>query len=172
MSAAPYGVPNRVSWCVPCLREKAAPLPPPEVTLQVAHQIARRLGAGDDTAEDLAQEALLRMLSSRAPVRSPVAWLARVLPRLAWRSQGRRARLRSVATEGLDRRDPQWGPATELRLLLSMMLTHLGARDRQLILMFIAGFKQREIAEALGCKTRDVGTMQKRALEKIRAQLE
>lgn len=125
-------------------------------------------------AEDLAQEALIRLHQHWPKVRShpsPAAWTTRVALNLAgswWRRRGaeRRANERSVPVERAPEAD-----AAEV-LALRSALEHLPARQRGVIILrFYLGLSVREAAEALGCPEGTVKSSTSLALAELRRRL-
>ena len=132
-----------------------------------------------DLAEDLAQEAFVRLLDR--PPREPDSWLYVVagnLARDAQRSAGRRARHLSImdAPERLaDAADPAPGAdaamcAAEEAALVHDTLAMLPERDAALLMMRADDVSYREIAAAIGVAPTSIGPLLARAqLRFIRA---
>lgn len=131
----------------------------------------RRLGDRDQ-AEDLAQEAFVRLLEHQPG--NPRAYLfttALNLVRDLVRGDGRRSRhLQVLAVEQSDAADP--GPehevlrgetAAEVRTALDA----LSERDRTLLLLWEEGFPYKEIANALGVAPTSVGPLLARAQKRF-----
>ncbi len=131
-----------------------------------------------DQAEDLAQEAFLRLLQN-AP-RHPKAWLFTVAENLlrdeARLASGRARHLTLIQAAREEERDP--GPESELlrkddAALVRRALERLPERDRTLLLLHHEGFRYREIAEHLGLAPASIGSLltraQRRFLESFNA---
>ena len=134
----------------------------------------QRLTGDPDVAEDVAQEAFVRMLESqvvgeRAAVR---VWLFKVATHLVrdrWKLSTNRKRL--LATHPVT---PGAGPdperETERREEVASVrsaLDTLNPRDRELLLMREEGFSYREMAEAVGVSGASVGTLLARAQKRF-----
>jgi RNA polymerase sigma-70 factor (ECF subfamily) len=121
-----------------------------------------------DHAEDLAQEAFVRLLENRP--RDPGPWLFTVAANLL-RDEGRLARGRArrlalVETQAELDRDP--GPENELLrsrevARVRAALARLPERDATLLLLHHAGFRYREIAVQVGVAATSVGPLLSRA---------
>ncbi|HEY2895839.1 MAG TPA: sigma-70 family RNA polymerase sigma factor [Gemmatimonadaceae bacterium] len=129
-----------------------------------------------DLAEDLAQEAFVRLLDK--PPRAPDAWLYVVagnLARDAQRSEGRRARHLSVmdAPERLaDAADPAPGAdaamcTAEESALVHDTLAMLPERDAALLVMRADDVSYREIAAAIGVAPTSIGPLLARAQQRF-----
>jgi RNA polymerase sigma-70 factor (ECF subfamily) len=129
-----------------------------------------------DLAEDLAQEAFVRLLDK--PPREPDAWLYVVagnLARDAQRSEGRRARHLSIvdAPERLaDAADP--APAADAAMctaeesaLVRDTLAMLSERDAALLVMRADDVSYREIAAAIGVAPTSIGPLLARAQQRF-----
>ena len=141
---------------------------------------ARRLSGDADLAEDVVQEAFVRLME-RSPEdrRNLRSWLFATVTNLV-RDQGRNrrrsAKLRklhgSLLTPGHGPQDPlRAAQNAELRARLSEALDTLSHRERVAILMREEGFAHREIAEALDTTTGTIGTLLSRALAKLARRL-
>jgi RNA polymerase sigma-70 factor (ECF subfamily) len=129
-----------------------------------------------DLAEDLAQEAFVRLLDR--PPREPDSWLYVVagnLARDAQRSAGRRARHLSImdAPERLaDAADPAPGAdaamcSAEESALVRDALAMLPERDAALLVMRADGVSYREIAAAIGVAPTSIGPLLARAQQRF-----
>jgi RNA polymerase sigma-70 factor, ECF subfamily len=129
-----------------------------------------------DLAEDLAQEAFVRLLDK--PPREPDAWLYVVagnLARDARRSEGRRARHLSIldAPEQLaDAADPAPNAdaamcTAEESALVRATLAMLPERDAALLVMRADRFSYREIAASIGVAPTSVGPLLARAQQRF-----
>lgn len=134
-----------------------------------------RLTGSADLAEDIAQEALLRMLREDvATLRSPRAWLFRVASNLV-RDQARRA---STAQRPIpidagpdDRPDIAYERAERIARVRAA-LDRLAPRDREILMMRESGFPYAEIAVMAGVRTESVPTLVMRALDRFRRAFE
>jgi RNA polymerase sigma-70 factor (ECF subfamily) len=143
------------------------------------HRFATRLTGDPDLAEDLVQEAFIRIADANG-IDNEKAWLFRVVSNLAInanRSAGRRRGLLRL----LGHRQPVGEPVVdpdeayekkEIRLLVHQALQQMPERDRVLLLMRVEGFTQAEIADAIDSTTKSVGTLIARALIRVRVHLE
>ena len=134
----------------------------------------RRLTGDEALADDAAQEAFVRLLEQDGIPAAPGPWLYRVATnyvRDEARTRTRRLRLvqggRAMSAHG----DPAEGPERSAARLLAgrrlrAALDALSEKERRALLMREEGFKQREIAVALGTTTGSVGTLLRRAIEK------
>jgi RNA polymerase sigma-70 factor (ECF subfamily) len=121
-----------------------------------------------DQAEDLAQEAFVRLVHHRP--REPRSWLFTVAENLA-RDEARLARGRSrhlqvISAERREELDP--GPEPELVARedterVRRALAGLPERDRSLLLLHHAGFRYGEIAREVGVAPGSVGSLLTRA---------
>ena len=139
-----------------------------------------RLCGDPDLAEDLAQEAFVRLHRRHEIPDDPRAWLAAVASNL-FRDERRNARTR----ENLLARQPAeltlGSPAGspdhaveqgEVKTRVGKALDCLPLRDRQMLLLRHEGYSYREIATALGVAETSVGTMLIRATEAFKAKFE
>jgi RNA polymerase sigma-70 factor (ECF subfamily) len=121
-----------------------------------------------DMAEDLAQEAFVRLLRHRP--RRPRTWLFTVAENLA-RDEARLARgrarhLQVIHAERAAERD--LGPEPEMlrreeARSVTRALDRLPERDRSLLMLHHAGFRYREIAREVGVAPGSVGSLLTRA---------
>lgn len=135
-----------------------ADLPPTEDRRDLVRFIARRLRCRA-TAEDLVQEAYLRLIQATSPLRSPRAFLFRTVTNLAlnhWRDERRRAELRrdilAPQVTRIDASTPQQALCVveDLRLAADVFAS-LPERTREVFLLNrFEGLNQREISERLG----------------------
>ncbi len=134
----------------------------------VALRLALHWSKSRQDAEDIAQEAMLRLVLQQEVVR-PCAWLAVVVRRLAWRL--RRERLREGAALSQEQRRATAGEATvatEGRCAIATALGRASAHDRRLLLLDAAGFSDEEIGRRLGYRPRSVHTLLSRARGRLR----
>jgi RNA polymerase sigma-70 factor (ECF subfamily) len=130
-----------------------------------------RLSGDADLAEDLAQEAFVRLHARREIPDNPRAWLAKVASNLLRddaRGKRRRTRLLANQAEDLRLEDASPGPdayvvANENRARVRAALDRLPPRDRQILLLRHEGYSYREIAAAVDVAETSVGTLLIRA---------
>lgn len=124
--------------------------------------------ADPDHAEDIAQEAFVRLLD-HAP-RDPVAWLFTVAANLATDharvARGRARHLSLIRAERAADADP--GPEVPLLRAeevgrVRRALAALPERDRELLLLHHGGWRYRDIAARLGVAPSSVGSLLTRA---------
>jgi RNA polymerase sigma factor (sigma-70 family) len=136
-----------------------------------------RLSGDADLAEDLAQEAFVRLHARREIPDDPRAWLAAVASNL-FRDDIRRSRRRRtlLATQPEETTLGHIGPAAdqtveagEVRASVRKALDQLPLRDRQMLLLRHEGYSYREIATAVAVAETSVGTLLIRATEAFRA---
>jgi RNA polymerase sigma factor (sigma-70 family) len=128
-----------------------------------------------DRAHDLAQEAFLRALD-REP-EDPRRWLFTVAGNLARdevRTTVRRRRHLTLLEGGGEALEPAPDPLAELehrerREGAKRALASLGERDREVLLLWDAGFSYEEIAERTGLARGAVGTTLARARQRLTA---
>jgi RNA polymerase sigma factor (sigma-70 family) len=150
------------------------PLANPEPLIKrVYAYVAYRVGDGPD-AEDLTSETFERALRYKKSFDStkgePIAWLIGIARRCI---EGRPPTL-ELSGEHMERADPSdlEGDAVR-RLALSGAVSHLEARDRELIaLRYGADLTARQIAELQGAKTNAIEVALHRALGRLRTHLE
>lgn len=134
---------------------------------RLVQYLSVRLGDADQ-AEDVAQEAFIRLMS--ASPRDPVGWLFTVAGHLASDharvARGRARRLALIGDELGDARDS--GP--ELSLLraeeaeqVRRALAAIPERDSRLLMLHHAGVRYRDIARELGLAPSSVGSLLTRA---------
>lgn len=134
-----------------------------------AVRLARRLLADTAAAEDVAAEALARTYARWRKVRDlPYrdAWVLRVVTNLTLDTLARR----TVGSGSLPTDAPTG--AVDLRLALADALRRLPKRQREVIVLrHLAGYREQEVATALGIGPGTVKTHTKRALAAMRADL-
>jgi RNA polymerase sigma-70 factor, ECF subfamily len=131
----------------------------------------RRLSGDAELADDIAQEAFVRLFQRGVMPDDPAAWLVSVannLLRDEQRKKSRRARLLSLPK--LHDEDPgeSGGPESDLLLkeqkeLVRGVLNQMSQREQQLLVLHHEGYSYREIALALGIAPTSVGTLLIRA---------
>ena len=129
-----------------------------------------RLSGDRDTAEDVAQEAMVRLFErgvegSSAGVRAWLFKTATHLIRDRYRVEGTRMRL--LRENPVMTTDPETPDAalerTENRARARRALDAMPARDREMLLMRYSGFSYREIADTVDVAATSVGTLLARA---------
>lgn len=131
-----------------------------------------RLTGDGDLAEDLAQEAFIRLLENPVGDGGVKAWLFTVgtnLVRDRSRVRGRREELLNQYDSQSTRPDR---PDVELErrqriAAVRAALHQLNERDREMLLLREEGFKYAEIAEVVGVAPSSVGTLLARALKRF-----
>jgi RNA polymerase sigma-70 factor, ECF subfamily len=139
---------------------------------------ALRVCRDPETAEDLVQEALLRLMIEVDRKGSPDnvrAWLHRVITNLAL-SLGRRATVSRRYAGALVRRDEPATPEAivldlESRTALAAALDTLPEATRTALVLAASGYPGAEIAAAIGRSDTATRTMMSRARLKLRASL-
>jgi RNA polymerase sigma-70 factor, ECF subfamily len=131
-----------------------------------------RLTGDADIADDIAQEAFVRLLKQSLPENEVRPWLFTVAMNLVRdhaRKVERRQRLLTtapvlVSTSALpDEAVERSESVSSVRVILDQ----LSARDQQLLLMREEGFKYEEIARVIGVAPASVGTLIARALRRF-----
>jgi RNA polymerase sigma factor (sigma-70 family) len=112
----------------------------------VALSLAHHFGARGTDAEDIAQDALLKLIAYRDTVEEPIPWLYVVVRRL---QQRRNRHLEALALRTLRPIDPR--PALELLIDTRQLIRSLPPRQQRSIFLSLAGFTERETAARLGC---------------------
>jgi len=129
-----------------------------------------RLSDDRDTAEDVAQEAMVRLFErgvegSSEGVRAWLFKTATHLIRDRYRVEGNRMRL--LRENPVMTTDPETPDAalerTENRARARRALDAMPARDREMLLMRYSGFSYREIADTVDVAATSVGTLLARA---------
>ncbi len=164
-----------------------APVPLPIETLLEhstwMHALARRLVHDDDVAQDVMQETWLASL--RTPPRhaeSVRGWLSKVVRSKAADS-GRAAQSRAAQSRAVHEARGEAAKAVpsvaesvadaESHRRVSELVLQLDANYRDvLVLRFFEGLPPREVARRLGCPVETVRTRTRRALERLRAELD
>ena len=132
-----------------------------------------RLTGDADMSEDLAQEAMLRLLRLQPVARplNPRAWLFRVVTNLV-RDRARTLQRMERKHLLIDAQEPSVPSAEYERnqaiARVRAVLEHLPARDREMLILRESGFQHREIAEIVGVKARSVSVLLARALERFK----
>lgn len=133
----------------------------------------QRFTGDAEVAEDLTQEAFVRLLRQDLPDREVKAWIFTVATNLAVDHKRKWNRRRTLLA--VHRPAPQRQPDPEELVARSedvarvrAALDKLRPRDRQMLLMREEGFRYSEIAEAVGVLPRSVGTLVSRALKRFK----
>jgi RNA polymerase sigma-70 factor, ECF subfamily len=131
-----------------------------------------RLTGNTDTADDLAQESFIRLLSHPMPEDDARRWLFTVATNLV-RDGARTAKTRQRLLVGAPV-GPATGPLQDEEMernetiaAVRAALDSMPERDRILLLMREEGFKYNEIAEAAGVAPGSVGTLIARAARRF-----
>jgi RNA polymerase sigma-70 factor (ECF subfamily) len=136
-----------------------------------------RLTGDGDVAEDIAQEAFVRLLNHELPENEVRPWLFTVAMNLvrdrARKSERRRRLLMSAAAlaSRLPLPDEDMERAQRIAAV-RVVLERIPDRDRQLLLMREAGFRYDEIAKVIGVAPASVGTLIARALKRFVAEFD
>jgi RNA polymerase sigma-70 factor, ECF subfamily len=137
----------------------------------------QRLTGDADVADDIAQEAFVRLLRQPLGDDEVRPWLFTVATNLV-RDRARKADRRQRLLAGAPRLvTPMPAPdeaaeRSELIAGVRRTLEQLPARDRQLLLMREEGFRYDEIARVVGVAPASVGTLIARALKRFVAEFE
>jgi RNA polymerase sigma factor (sigma-70 family) len=145
---------------------------------------ALRLTGGREVAEDLVQEAFMKLHTNFTEVREPRRWLYRTVHNLALNHRRDSAKIIQLPSQSdagdapaADAADPQPLPDEQIaRLegigLVRLSLETLDARNQQLIrLKFIEDLSYQEISERTGLKIGHVGYLLHHALKAIATEL-
>lgn len=133
---------------------------------------ARRLGVGEAEAEDLTQEALVRLLEARSAVNRPRAWLRRVLSNLHARQMRRAVQAERRMERGLPaRQELLHAEGWQARIDVHRLLDRTSPRSREVLELLLLGHTHREIATELRCEVHQVGPRIARALGTARRRL-
>lgn len=133
----------------------------------------QRLTGDADAAEDIAQEAFVRLLTQDLPEKEARPWLFAVgtnLVRDRARKQERRHRLLQAVPVLPSAAGPRPDEAVERKeevQLVRVALARLAPRDQQLLLMREEGFSYEEMARAIGVAPSSIGTLIARALKRF-----
>ncbi len=133
----------------------------------------QRLTGDPDVAEDIAQEAFVRLLAQDLPEAEARPWLFAVgtnLVRDRARKQDRRQRLLKavpVLPSTVGPRPDEAVERMEQIQLVRAALDRLAPRDRQLLLMREEGFSYEEMARTVGVAASSIGTLIARALKRF-----
>lgn len=132
---------------------------------------AHRMTGDVDAAEDIAQEAFVRLLRRPLPEGEARLWLFTVAANLfrdAVRTTRRRRRLlEATPVDSVAAADDESPDRTRAAARVRVVLDSIPQRDRQLLLMREEGFRYDEIARAVGVAPGSVGTLLARALRRF-----
>lgn len=133
-----------------------------------------RLVGNPDVAEDIAQEAFLRLLDHPLPEDEARPWLFTVATNLVRDRARMRKRRRRLLEEEKGTVEPSAPDPPDLRVeraerirKVRRVLETLAERDREMLLMRQEGLRYKEIAEAVGVAPASVGTLLARALRRF-----
>lgn len=134
-----------------------------------ARRLAHLLTGRADVADDLAQEAMMRVRRHFASVDNPSGYLRTTVVNVCrnwFRSQGReRVRLERLTEERL------YEPPAEVSDVLRVV-DSLPYRQRAVVVLrFWLDLSEREIAEHIGCRPGTVKSLSSRAIERLRKEL-
>jgi DNA-directed RNA polymerase specialized sigma24 family protein len=115
---------------------------------KVALAFSRRFHAPVEDTEDIAQEALLKLVTYGGKIEDPVAWLFVVVRRLHQRQRRSQRPLPPVPTSF----DP-W-PGVELSIDTRRLLGRISPRSRVAVCLSFAGYTEREAADRMGCSVK------------------
>ena len=133
--------------------------------LRFAYLLCRDAGR----AEDLVQDALVRMMRVRSSVDAPAAYARRVIVNeyLSWRR--RFSSTERIGTEGLDAGSADPSDAVADRELVWRLIGSLPPRSRAvLVLRYYEDLPDAEIAACLGCADATVRSIAARAFAQLR----
>lgn len=168
----------RIVRNVPELAEElsAWPTDPVEVVRLIYPRLlaaARRIASSRQEAEDLVQEAFVETLSRHpelAGISHPLGYLRTVLYRAAF-ARRRRLRWKEVPLDLQDRLAATEPQVIE-RLVVEAGMASLGRGQRTcLILRFVHGLDNEEIAAALGCSRSTVRSQIARGIARLRERI-
>jgi RNA polymerase sigma-70 factor, ECF subfamily len=136
------------------------------------HAYLLRMSGDADLAADLAQEAFVRLYQRGSVPDSCAAWLVSVANNLLRNSARQSARRRQLlATADRSSTDTGRGDHAaqqEERRRVLAVLAALRPRERELLALLAAGYRYREMAEALDIPEASVGTLLARAKRAFR----
>jgi RNA polymerase sigma factor (sigma-70 family) len=137
-----------------------------------ARAIAGALAPGEPSlAEDLAQEALLKLLVQQPAPKRPVAWLRVTLRNLYTDRRRRDERRRALPIEGLAEPATAAAELPDRSLVVRQALAALSESQRTILALFSLGFSHAEIATRIDCEIHQVGPRIQRALRSARRAL-
>lgn len=134
-----------------------------------------RLTGDPDAADDLAQEAFVRLLDRgpRGPARGLRVWMFRVATNLI-RDAARQSATRRRIMAGAPPPDPAPSPEGEVEQMervreVRKALEQLAPRDREVLLLRQEGLSYKEIAQVVNVSPTSIGTLLARALQRFEA---
>lgn len=134
---------------------------------------AQRSGANEADAEDVAQEALVRLLPAVSHVDRLESWLYIVVRNLVRRQRHRRSRRARADSElahtVIENISPEENWLAELEIGRLVRASSPGRRH--LLELILDGYRHREIAAILGCEVHQVGPRPRRSLQTSRRRL-
>jgi RNA polymerase sigma factor (sigma-70 family) len=177
-------VPEPTSADEPSLLERLKADPARAIPDVVRHyerpllRYARALLGSNAAAQDVVQEAFLRLLGKVRGVQSLSAWLGRVTHNLAVDHLRREARMQKLHLAAAA--DPMATPTvapepgrSDLEAVLERELHRLGVNERAVIVLkVLEGRSYKEISAVTGLSTSNVGYLIHHGLKKLAAQLE
>ena len=125
-----------------------------------------RFGVPVDDAEEVAQEALLRMLRVPA-LQDPEGWIATAVRNLVVDRRRRPEVELPIAPDAVEQPAARSFPDQEMRLALRETWERLSPPERIVLRGLLEGLKQREIAGLLDCSVAQVGSRVQRLRTKI-----
>lgn len=141
------------------------------------HRYAHRMTGDEDVADDIAQEAFVRLLRRPLPEDEARLWLFTVATNL-FRDRARTSKRRERLLAGtappmgtLPAPDAEAERGESVRKVRAALET-LAERDRQMLMMREEGFRYDEIARVIGVAPGSVGTLLARALKRFAAAYE
>jgi RNA polymerase sigma-70 factor (ECF subfamily) len=159
--------------------------PPSLETLFTSHEsallrYARRLVSNNETAQDIVQEAFMKLHADRETVRQPQAWLYRTVHNMALnhlRDNRKIVRLHGDAAAQMELPDTQPLPDEQIQRLEAIGQTRLcleamDPRRRELLrLKFAEGLSYQQISERTSLSVSNVGYLLHHALKDLAAGL-
>lgn len=139
-------------------------------------RVLHRLSDDAALAEDVAQDAFVRLLRRGSLPEKPEAWLITVALNRFRNARSKRARRLRLLTRDRGRQSHADAPpspdvpvsAVETRRRVRRALDALADRDREILLLCAEGFAYRDIAAALDLNPSSVGTLLARAKQRFR----
>ncbi len=119
-----------------------------------------------EDAEDLAQEALIKLLTYGGKIERPAAWLSVVVRRLYLR----RLRAANRPLPGPAASFDPW-PGVELSIDARRLLARVSSKSRAELCLSFAGYTERETAELIGCSVSTTEKSLHRARRRLRRML-
>lgn len=136
--------------------------------MELALRVARRWCRNPQDAEDIAQEAVQRLLLQDRVVRLH-AWLAVVVRRLAWQlARHRQAEEAAIAEATREAARATRVDRAEALCAARELLARASPHDRLLLELDAIGYSDEEIGRQLGYRTESVHTLLTRSRERLR----